>query len=92
MLRAFVPASIKGFIYARQQRDEAAATVKKYSPTIDPAIIKREFEVSWKTWVTPNTKGKPLGWGSDADWTSAISVLKQWRRHDAADDERALHQ
>jgi NitT/TauT family transport system substrate-binding protein len=78
MLRAFVPASIKGFIYARQHPDEAAATVKKYSPTIDPAIIKREFEVSWKTWVTPNTKGKPLGWGSDADWTSAISVLKQY--------------
>jgi NitT/TauT family transport system substrate-binding protein len=78
MLRAFVPASIKGFIHARQHPDEAAATVKKYSPTIDPAIIKREFEVSWKTWVTPNTKGKPLGWGSDADWTSAISVLKQY--------------
>lgn len=78
MLRAFVPASIRGFIYARQHPDEATATVKKYSPTIDPAIIKREFEVSWKTWVTPNTKGKPLGWGSDADWTSAISVLKQY--------------
>ena len=78
LLRAFVPASIKGFIHARQHPDDAAATVKKYSPTIDPAIIKREFEVSWKTWVTPNTKGKPLGWGSEVDWTSAISVLKQY--------------
>ena len=78
LLRAFVPASIKGFLYARQHPDDAAATVKKYSPTIDPAIIKREFEVSWKTWVTPNTKDKPLGWGSDADWASAISVLKQY--------------
>ena len=26
----------------------------------------------------PNTKDKPLGWGSDADWASAISVLKQY--------------
>jgi NitT/TauT family transport system substrate-binding protein len=78
LLRAFVPASIKGFLYARQHPDQAAATVKKYSPTIDVAIIKREFEVSWKTWVTPNTRGKPLGWGSDADWASAISVLKQY--------------
>ena len=78
LLKAFVPASIKGFLYARAHPDEAAATVKKYSPTVDPAIIKREFEVSWKTWVTPNTKGKPLGWGSDADWTSAIAVLKQY--------------
>jgi NitT/TauT family transport system substrate-binding protein len=78
LLRAFVPASVKGFIHARQHPDDAAATVKKYSPTVDVAIIKREFEVSWKTWVTPNTKGKALGWGSDADWTSAISVLKQY--------------
>jgi NitT/TauT family transport system substrate-binding protein len=78
LLRAFVPASIKGFLYARQHPDEAAATVKKYSETIDESIIKREFEVSWKTWVTPNTKGKPLGWGADADWASAIEVLKQY--------------
>jgi NitT/TauT family transport system substrate-binding protein len=78
LLRAFVPASIKGLLYARQHPDEAAATVKKYSETIDEAIIKREFEVSWKTWVTPNTKGKPLGWGADADWASAIEVLKQY--------------
>jgi NitT/TauT family transport system substrate-binding protein len=78
LLRAFVPASIKGFLYARQHPDEAAASVKKYSETIDETIIKREFEVSWKTWVTPNTKGKPLGWGADADWTSAIEVLKQY--------------
>src|SRR5579862_2032203 len=78
LLRAFVPASIKGFLYARQHPDEAAETVKKYSETVDVAIIKREFEVSWKTWVTPNTKGKPLGWGADADWGATVSVLKQY--------------
>lgn len=78
LLQAFVPAAIKGFLYGRQHPDEAAATVKKYSPTVDVAIIKREFEVSWNTWVTPNTKGKPLGWGSDADWASTIAVLKQY--------------
>jgi NitT/TauT family transport system substrate-binding protein len=78
ILHAFVPAAIKGFLHARQHPDDAAATVKKYSPTVDVAIIKREFEVSWKTWVTPNTKAKPLGWGSDADWTSTIKVLKQY--------------
>jgi len=78
LIRAFVPASIKGFLYGRRHPDEAAATVKKYSETVDVAIIKREFEVSWRTWVTPNTKGKPLGWGAEADWASAIGVLKQY--------------
>jgi NitT/TauT family transport system substrate-binding protein len=78
LLRAFVPASIKGFLYGRQHPDEAAAIVKKYSETVNVAIIKREFEVSWHTWVTPNTKGKPLGWGADADWAAALAVLKQY--------------
>jgi NitT/TauT family transport system substrate-binding protein len=78
LLHAFVPATIKGFLHGRQHPDDAAATVKKYSPTVDPAIIKSEFEVSWKTWVTPNTKAKPLGWGSDADWAATITVLKQY--------------
>lgn len=78
IIRAFVPAAIKGFLYGRQHPDQAAATVKKYSETVDVAIIKREFEVSWKTWVTPNTKGKPLGWGSDTDWAATIAVLKQY--------------
>ncbi len=78
LLHAFVPATIKGFLFGRQHPDEAAATVKKYSPTVDVAIIKREFEVSWKTWVTPHSKGKPLGWGAEADWASTIAVLKQY--------------
>jgi NitT/TauT family transport system substrate-binding protein len=78
LLRAFVPASIKGFLYGRQHVDEAIAAVIKYSPTADPAIMKREFEVSWKTWVTPATRGKPFGWEADASWASTIEVLKQY--------------
>jgi NitT/TauT family transport system substrate-binding protein len=43
-----------------------------------PAISKREMELSWKTWVTPNTAGKPLGWMSDKDWQSTVEVLKKY--------------
>jgi NitT/TauT family transport system substrate-binding protein len=78
LIRAFVPAAIKGFIYGRQHVDEAIAAVQKYQPTADPAITKLECELSWKTWLTPNTMGKPLGWGSDADWAGTIEVLKQY--------------
>jgi NitT/TauT family transport system substrate-binding protein len=78
LLRAFVPPSIKGFIYGRQHMDEAIAAVKKYQQTADDAVTKRECEVSWETWISPNTKGKPLGWGSEADWAGTIQVLKQF--------------
>ena len=35
IVRAFVPAAIKGFLYGQQHPDKAAATVKKYSETVD---------------------------------------------------------
>jgi NitT/TauT family transport system substrate-binding protein len=78
LLRRFVPASIKGFLYGRQHMDEAIAAVKKYQPTADPGVTRLECELSWKTWVTPNTRGKPLGWSSDADWAGTVAVLKQY--------------
>ncbi len=78
LVRAFVTPTIKGFIEARRNPDEAIELVKKYSQTIDPAITRREMEFSWKTWVTPNTRDKPLGWASDADWSETVNVLKQY--------------
>jgi NitT/TauT family transport system substrate-binding protein len=78
LVRAFVTPTIKGFLYGRQNPEEAVAVVKKYLETVDPAIARRELELSWKTWVTPTTKGKPLGWAADADWVATAAVLKQY--------------
>ncbi len=78
LVRAFVAPSIKGFLYGRQHPEEAVASVIKYLPTADPTIVRRELELSWKTWVTPNTKGKPLGWEAEADWASTLAVLRQY--------------
>ena len=76
LIRAFVAASVKGFLYGRTQPDEMAAIVKKYSDATDVRITRREAELSWDTWVTPNTAGKPLGWMSDKDWAATVDVLK----------------
>jgi NitT/TauT family transport system substrate-binding protein len=78
LIRAFVAASIKGFLYGRQHPDEMIDIVKKFSPTIEPAIARREAELSWQNWITPNTAGKPLGWMSPKDWEQTIGVLKQY--------------
>ncbi len=78
LVRAFVTPSIRGFLYARQHPDEAVDVVKTYLPPADPAIVRRELELSWRTWVTPNTKGKPLGWEAAADWTATAQVLQQY--------------
>jgi NitT/TauT family transport system substrate-binding protein len=78
LVRAFVAPTIKGFLYGRKNPDEAVATVKKYLETVDPAITRREMDLSWKTWVTPNTRDKALGWASDVDWSETVKVLKQY--------------
>jgi NitT/TauT family transport system substrate-binding protein len=78
LIKAFVAASLKGFLHARQHPDELVAAVKKFSPTVDEAITQREAELSWNTWVTPNTVGRPLGWMAEKDWAQTIDVLKQY--------------
>ncbi len=41
LIRSFVAASLKGFLYGRQHPDEAAEIIKKYLPTSDLAISRR---------------------------------------------------
>ena len=78
LIRKFVAASLKGFLYGRAHIDEMTAIVKKFSEATVPAISRREAELSYNTWVTPNTAGKPLGWMSDKDWDATVAVLKQY--------------
>src|SRR5262249_11486342 len=78
LVRSFVAASLKGFLYGRAHVEEIAAVVKKFSEATVPAISRREAELSFDTWVTPNTAGKPLGWMSDRDWNETVAVLKQY--------------
>lgn len=78
LIADFVAASLRGFLYARQNPAEAALINRKFAETSDPAITQREMEMSWNTWVTPNTRGRPLGWMSDKDWESTVQVLREY--------------
>ena len=91
LVRDFVAASLKGFLAARQNPDEAAAIIKRYLPTVDIAVTRREFELSWKGWVTPNTEGKPLGWMSPKDWASTVATLKEYGGVTTALDPSTLY-
>src|SRR5262249_27223664 len=78
LVRSFVAASLKGFLYGRAHIEEMVAIVKKFSEATVPAISRREAELSFNTWVTPNTAGKLLGWMSDKDWDETAAVLSQY--------------
>ena len=78
IVRSFVAATLRGFLYGRAHPDELAIIVKKFSAATMPAISRRGAELSFTTWVTPNTAGKPLGWMSEKDWEETVVVLKQY--------------
>jgi NitT/TauT family transport system substrate-binding protein len=65
-------------LYGRKNLDEMIAIAKKYSPAIEPAIARREAEMSWQSWISPNTEGKPFGWMSEKDWEETVEALKQY--------------
>ncbi len=91
LVRDFVAASIKGFLYARQQPDEAVEIVQKFSSTVDLAVAKREMELSWQTWVTPNTAGQPLGWMAEKDWQATVDILRQYGGVAAPPEPREIY-
>jgi NitT/TauT family transport system substrate-binding protein len=78
LIRSFVAASLRGFLYGRAHPDELVAAVKDFSPTVDDAVVRREAELSWQTWITPNTAGRPLGWMAEKDWEQTVEVLKAY--------------
>lgn len=78
LIKDFVAASLRGFLYARAHPDEASLINKKYAETTDPAVTRREMEMSWNTWVTANTRGRPLGWMAEEDWRATLQVLREY--------------
>jgi len=78
LIADFVTASVKGFLWGREHPDEAAEIIKDYSEATVPAISRREMELSWRTWVTPGTAGRALGWMSETDWQSTVDVLRTY--------------
>jgi NitT/TauT family transport system substrate-binding protein len=78
LIRNVVRASIRGFLYGRSNPEEMAQIVKKNQEASEVPITLREAQLSWNTWVTPNTQNKPLGWMSDEDWGATISTLRSY--------------
>jgi NitT/TauT family transport system substrate-binding protein len=91
LVRDFVAASIKGFLYARQNLEEAVAINKKFNEALSEAIVRREAQLSWESWVTPNTAGRPLGWMSDKDWDATVNVLRKYGSPKGPVDARQLY-
>ncbi|MCC7047466.1 MAG: ABC transporter substrate-binding protein [Alphaproteobacteria bacterium] len=80
LVRRFLRAQAKGWADARKNPAESIAALLKAKPELaaEKAVLTRQLELTFETLETPNTKGKPLGWMSDADWEQTQALLKQY--------------
>jgi hypothetical protein len=63
-----------------------AASIRRRLRRSSSSIPRRPFQrfhggkwnLSWATWVTPATAGRPLGYMAQMDWASTVEVLKTY--------------
>ena len=68
------------YVYASPANiDEAAKAVIANRPDkqLNFAVLRKQIALSQEFIDTPNTRGKPIGWQSDADWKSALAVMAE---------------
>lgn len=77
LIAPFVEAAVKGFVYARANPDETVDIVMKHQPATDPAIVRREQELSWISWGTEASMGLPLGRMDEGDWKITVDIVNE---------------
>ena len=93
LVRAFVPATIKGFLYARQHPDEAIATVQKYNPTANAGRHQTGIGVGVEDLGHAEHQGQAAGVGFGRRLGRYDPGAQAIRRRDrAAAGEPALYQ
>jgi NitT/TauT family transport system substrate-binding protein len=87
LVRRFVAASAKGLseILDPAKADTATDAAMRISGA--PAIRRESVKLQWLATLPrlqlPETKGKPLGWTTDAEWEQCVNLLLQTKQIDA---------
>lgn len=79
LVKRFARATQKTFAEARKDPEGVVAAALKSKPVLDPKILRQQMDVSLSKMESPNTKGKPIGVGSEADWANTLSLLKTYQ-------------
>jgi NitT/TauT family transport system substrate-binding protein len=76
-LRRMVAVQQRAWTWLRDGHiDDGAAAILAQRPDarLDPDMMRQEIQISLTFFDTPSTKGKPIGWQSDADWEGGIAT------------------
>jgi NitT/TauT family transport system substrate-binding protein len=78
VLRKFMATQVRAFEYIYDGHvDEAVEAIISQRPglKLDPEVLKAQIELNRDFLDTPNTKGKRMGWQSEADWSSTVESM-----------------
>jgi NitT/TauT family transport system substrate-binding protein len=78
VVKKFVRASLKGWKFALDNPDKAAADQLKYKASLDPEVIKAELEVVRDLAVTPEVKANGLGWFDPGKMKSNLDFVVKY--------------
>jgi NitT/TauT family transport system substrate-binding protein len=79
LVKKFVAASRKGWEDALKDPEAAVAASLKLYPDLDQKLLIDGLKIALEQQLhTPATKGHPIGWTDEGDWTKMIEVLKQY--------------
>jgi len=67
----------RGWAQIKTNIDDGVAAMLKQRPDakLNPDVQREQIKLTLDFFETPATKGKPIGWQADADWTAALHSL-----------------
>jgi NitT/TauT family transport system substrate-binding protein len=75
LVRRFVAAAMKSYIYAVEHPEEVTEVVPPLYPAAKAEILEQELNISFALLGTENTAGHPFGYMAPEDWESTLEVL-----------------
>ena len=79
LIKRFNRATQKSFDAAAKDPYAAVDAARKIKPEINREVCKSQLDISLAHIPSDNTKGKPLGWGSEKDWSEMVALLKEYQ-------------
>jgi NitT/TauT family transport system substrate-binding protein len=78
LVKRFMAATVKSWEYASQHTEEAVDETLKAAPKSNRTFLTETFGWVLKLSQTDKSRGKPMGWTSEQDWTSTLDLLEKY--------------
>jgi NitT/TauT family transport system substrate-binding protein len=79
LIRRFVRATTRSYEAAIKDPYGSVDAARKIKPEINRDVARAQLEISLAHLESANTRGKPMGWGSDKDWSEMVALLKEYQ-------------